>query len=344
MRHKRIGKTLLSLIRFGVGVGCGLYQGNAQPASLHGVSVLAVVEKRHAVAVLGYVHPLVRIGLKFCLIPTGILMRGAGNVTVLHVKGCAHCVHVQRENRLEHLVMLVPVHIGLKVDTTAFGIQPQGLPDRGVHIVPLNHKSRSRSVGHGSNACRSVQLVCLALIVILQLPCVVSAGVVLKGNQQIALARKHLSLHPLVVKAGDLPGFVERKNIISVLGSQTVYLYLSVRLCRLYHRPAERGHGLLGFGVVPLCRNDGSPCKARGIVHENTAVGADSPRHGVHLFVYHTFPIRLYLCVIPVGSVVDLFYGRTGKDIVELIMERLSPAPVQPLGVVTVDHAQGLYG
>src|SRR6185503_3368682 len=87
---------------------------------------------------LGDVHPAVRVDLEASRVPTGVGMGRAVHVAELDLRSGPVGVDVQREGRLEDLLLLVPVDLGPHVDPRAAHAYADHLADPGRAERPLD--------------------------------------------------------------------------------------------------------------------------------------------------------------------------------------------------------------
>ena len=81
------------------------------------MTVLTIVHQRHAVAIFGNIHVFMRAGFKFCLLPRGVAVNGTLDITKLNIKRRLIRKDVYGELHFQHQVLLLPIHVGFKVDT-----------------------------------------------------------------------------------------------------------------------------------------------------------------------------------------------------------------------------------
>lgn len=136
-RRQRVPEPVPAEIGLRVGAARGAQQrqpyGRAEARRVRGpghvVSVRRVVEQCHAVPRLGDPQPPMGADLETGGVPAGVVVRGAVDMAELDLGGGPFGVHIQRERRLEDLLRLPPVDLGLDVDPTAAGAQPDLLCD-----------------------------------------------------------------------------------------------------------------------------------------------------------------------------------------------------------------------
>ena len=93
------------------------------------VTVLAIVEDGNTVAALGNIRILVSADLKLRSVPGCVEVSGALDRSVLNFVGGAVGVDINGEYGLDHLVRLMPVGNGFKIDLHGAVGKPGGLGD-----------------------------------------------------------------------------------------------------------------------------------------------------------------------------------------------------------------------
>ena len=96
---------------------------------------------------------------------------------------------------------LMPIQLGLKVDATALGIEPERLCNRRIHVCTADAEACAATVPNGRDRGRIIQIPSLVLIVRLDLPGIVLHGMIGKDRQHVsALSRlEYLTVSSLVM-------------------------------------------------------------------------------------------------------------------------------------------------
>ncbi len=123
MGEQGIGEGMHLHIGVGVGLHAALDEGEANDAVPHRVAILAVVEEADTIVALGEVHPLLAAALEPGLVPGGVGVDLPGHVAKLDLKGGLVGMDIHGELRLQQVLVLLPVRLGLKVNAGGVGIK-----------------------------------------------------------------------------------------------------------------------------------------------------------------------------------------------------------------------------
>ena len=338
MWEQRIGEDVLSLVCMRIRVGRTLQHREFQRAALGVVAILAVVQQADAIAVFRYIHPLMTVRLKPCLIPTCILMRRPHNMTELNVERRIVCVNCQRERRFQDLVLLVPVDLRFKINARAAGIEPDFLRDGRVHISLDDLHTGAGTVKDRGDLCRCVQYPHFLLVIIGHLPRIVLAGIILKDLQLIAerAIAEHLPLCAPVEQRFDPATAAQAHFIVAVFQCIPADLDAISRIGPHIgnHFPAERRNFIRQFHCFAIQAHHGLSCKAERVIHQYTAVCCDFGCKHMKLVLNRVFAERPNFCVIPICPFVHLKNRGAGENVVELIVQHFFPRAIDAVCVV----------
>ena len=123
VREERVGEALPALVGERVGIDRRAEQAEAELVAERVVAVLAVVEERDAVALLGEVGEAVGGDLEARDVPGGVAVRGAADHAVRAFEGGDVGADREREARLQQDAALVPVDVGGEVEPG--GVRPE---------------------------------------------------------------------------------------------------------------------------------------------------------------------------------------------------------------------------
>ena len=151
VREEGVGEVVDFLVGDGVRLNAGFNQRQGQAAILAGMAVLAVVEQADAVVAFRDIGPFLAAALEPGAIPARVLVGLAGQVAELDIKGGLVGVDIGREEDLEQVLMLMPIHGGDKVDAAGILIEMDILADLGMAEAALDVKRRAHRAGLGSS-------------------------------------------------------------------------------------------------------------------------------------------------------------------------------------------------
>ena len=359
-------------VRVGVGMRGRTQKRQAHHAVVDVAAVFAVVQQSHAVACLGEVGPFVRAHFKACRVPAGVAVGVPLNAAELDVVPRAGGIYVHGERGLEQRVLLVPVHMGDKVDAPGVRIEHDALLHCGAGKRALyQHTAAHGAVFFHAQLGRAVQLPHVFGVVLLQVPRVVVVGTILEHLEHIAPCAwlEHLAPGRGVVQTGECAAgvqlrFIERRGNAppvfgdlrkgngrrGTAGKAVVPPALGGQLCghkaQLAVRPAE-GQGT-AVGQHARDRrfhrhaHQRVPCKAELVEHQNAvAVCAHQRGQRVLRIADERGVGGQHLLILLHGILVHLFNGGSGQDIVELVEQRQLPVVGQRFGGIGMGCAAG---
>ena len=175
------------------------------------VTVFAVVEQAHAVAVFGKVGEFVGTDLKLRGIPACIAVGRAFHRAELDFISRFVGVDIDRERGFQNQVFFFPVDVRIKIDAGNVIIQPNLLGDDTVHKRFADFHACTRAVCNGINFRFVGKLPGFFFIVIADFPVVVIARVIFISRQDIAACAgfEHFTVIALVVKPRKRAGFIK---------------------------------------------------------------------------------------------------------------------------------------
>ena len=189
MRIERICKFVKFLVCVGVRVGCRFYERQTHNAVLYIVTVFAVVQKAHAVAVLRNIRPFLRANLKFCHIPACVPMRRTFNVSELNFICRLVCVNVNGKCGFEQNVFFFPVDFCFEIYAVKVFVNANILNDFGIYKFSLYAQNSALcAVFNNLGTAEIVNLPHFLLIVNRNFPRVVIFRFVLKRLKYVARA------------------------------------------------------------------------------------------------------------------------------------------------------------
>ncbi len=341
------------LIGYGVRLHTGLDEGQGNHAVFQAVTILAVVEQAHAVMAFGEVHPLLAAAFKPRLIPACIGVHLPDNAAELNIKGRFITVHIHREFHLEKMLMLLPVHLGLKVNAAAVCIEMHLLPHLGLAGFILQGQGGAyRAVlcpGQIHEVIHRPGLFCVKHI---DVPVVIVHGLVLKHPHEVT-SLAGLDDFPVVflVENGNKMTVCIQSNGIEGGFQMEIVLPGEGR----FHLNGRLVEGLVALGgevfqvnqravgsflhrvqLAAFVRQSG--CVHAGQGNYIAAVKAQGIEHGhaVSLAGEKTQPLldhcagfRCQLGILPLGDFIDLMNGAAGENIVELVEQNHLPQTIQ---------------
>lgn len=174
------------------------------------VAVRGVVQHRDAVAGLADVDPAVVVALEARHVPTGVRVGGPADVPELDLRNLLAGVHVDRERRLEHLLRLVPVDLGLDIQSPVAGTQHEALADAGLAERALHQdRPQQRAVLDDLDRVGVDQVDVAAQVVSVDVPGIPLVRVVGMQLQEVAGAGEDLAVGDQVADRRDQAGRVD---------------------------------------------------------------------------------------------------------------------------------------
>ena len=367
--QQRVGELVMAHVALGARVLARLEQRDVHHVVLDGMAVLAVVQQRHAVALLGQIGPLVGDDLEAGVVPAGVEVGRALHVAVLDVVGRLGGADVHREARLQHAMALVPLGLGPEVDAAAVSIDDHVLHEGGpaIGVLEADHRAQ-RAVLHQHGFPDQRHILVLEQMEDVDVPVVVGHGLVLVDLQRVGLRAigQHLAAVLAVEQANQAALLVPRdvvtgraqragghvdfegarggpllaRNEMDRLGGQGQQLHLHPTAAvhalggqLLVVGVAEFARASLGNEHLIFARKAAEvpehPRVLLGMSQRGQRVGAQRGQTGLHL------------AVLPVAVLVDLVDGRAGNDVVELVAQDGLPAGDQRILIV---GAAGKHG
>ena len=176
------------------------------------VAVAPVVEQRRAVPVLGHVGPLVAAHFKLRLVPGGIAVRRALQVSERNVIHRLLGHKRQREIRAQQRLMLMPVDVRHEIDAVCVPVKADFLRNLRMHVAPCEtDRCAQRSVLCNFQLFRRVRRPALSLVPFVDVPGVIVLRNILESREMIQrpAIRHKLTRRILVKEPADLAVPVE---------------------------------------------------------------------------------------------------------------------------------------
>ena len=157
---------MLPFVCIGIGMGRTLKKRKLHCTVVNIVAVLTVIEKAHSVSVIGNIHVLMSADLKPRRIPACVFMRRALNRAELNFVGCLIGIDINIKSRLDHNVLLMPIGMGIKVDSCAVVIEPNLLAEIRLVELSFNTEAEACTLVDKFNRGNIVYLVLLLRIIV----------------------------------------------------------------------------------------------------------------------------------------------------------------------------------
>ena len=152
------------------------------------VTVLAVVEERNAVILVGHINPVVCVDLELCLVIRIVSVRTALHCGVGDISCVVLRLKINVKEYLEELLILVPADMGVKVNSVKVVVDNNVLLNPGLENILLNG---DHSVNVTLDDILDYAVFKLKFTVNIgcnDIPCVIAAGHILKESEVVALA------------------------------------------------------------------------------------------------------------------------------------------------------------
>ncbi len=244
---------MLFLIRHRIRLYSGFDQRKRHIGILHGMSVLTVIQKRYAVMSFRKIDPFLSAAFETCLIPACILMCLPRQTAKLHVKRRLIRMHRHRKMYFQQSLVLFPVHMCHKFNSSAVGIKQDLLLYRRIWFFSGDLKG----CPHRSEFCPFQPLHVLQIpgffrIIHINIPVIIINRFILIHAQQISTfpVLYHLSVIFLVIEARKHPLFIQLNLIKRCLKFEVTRQNKRHRCIGIFNSLC-RGKRLISFGGQP---------------------------------------------------------------------------------------------
>ena len=164
------------------------------------VPIFTVIHQTESVICLRDIRPLMRTYLKSGHIPAGILMRSSLHISVLNIIGRFIIKNIHRKMRFQHIVLFFPVYGRHKIHPVQISVKYQILPDIGaVKSVVDPETCFYRSFWNHSDTLNVCHLPAFAVIVNIDIPCVIIVGPVLIAYDPVQCLPGFAKLPPITL-------------------------------------------------------------------------------------------------------------------------------------------------